>query len=88
MEMTNLDPGADRRTTMGRGVRMAAIGTQTVGYVLAGWWLGGQWQPVWGEKVGARFGVAVGMTQLIRCARRLQRSFEREDRRKGRKTSK
>ena len=80
MEMTNLDPGADRRTTMGRGVRMAAIGTQTVGYVLACWWLGGQLQPVWGEKVGAMFGVAVGMTHLIRSAMRLQQSFERADR--------
>ena len=46
---------------MGRGVRMAAIGTQTVGYVLAGWWLGGQLHPVWGEKAGALLGVAVGM---------------------------
>ena len=55
--MTNLDPGTDRRATMGRGVRMAATGTQTVGYVLAGWWLGGQLQPVWGEKVGAMLGV-------------------------------
>ena len=80
MEMTNLDPEADRRMTMGRGVRMAAIGTQTVGYVLAGWWLGGQLQSVWGEKVGAMFGVAVGMTHLIRSAIRLQQSFEREDR--------
>ena len=82
MEMTNLDSGTDRRTTMGRGVRMAAIGTQTVGYVLAGWWLGGQLQPVWGEKVGALLGVAVGMTHLIRGAMSLQRSFEAEDRKK------
>jgi hypothetical protein len=28
------------------------------------------------------FGVAVGMTHLIRSAMRLQRSFEREDRKK------
>jgi F0F1-type ATP synthase assembly protein I len=82
MEMTNLDSGTDRRTTMGRGVRMAAIGTQTVGYVLAGWWLGGQLQPVWGEKVGALLGVGVGMTHLIRSAMSLQRSFEAEDRKK------
>ena len=45
----------------------------------AGGW-GGQLQPVWGEKVGAMFGVAVGMTHLIRSAMRLQQSFEREDR--------
>ncbi len=64
---------------MGRGIRMAAIGTQTVGYVLAGWWLGGQLHPIWGQKVGALFGVALGMTHLIRSAIRLQRSFERED---------
>ena len=43
------------------------------------WWLGGQLQPVWGEKVGAMLGVTVGMTHLIRSAMRLQRSFERED---------
>ena len=67
---------------MGRGIRMAAIGTQTVGYVLAGWWLGGQLHPVWGHKVGALVGVAVGMTHLIRHAIRLQRSFEREDQEK------
>ena len=82
MEMTNLDSGTDRRTTMGRGVRMAAIGTQTVGYVLAGWWLGGQLQPFWGEKVGALLGVAVGMAHLIRSAMTLQRSFEAEDQKK------
>ena len=52
---------------------MAAIGTQTVGYVLAGWWLGGNCGFVWGEKVGAMFGVAVGMTaHLIRSAMRLR----------------
>ncbi len=67
---------------MGRGIRMAAIGTQTVGYVLAGWWLGGQLHPVWGHKVGALVGVAVGMTHLIRNAIRLQRSIEREDQEK------
>ena len=64
---------------MGRGVRMAAIGTKRWGM---SWRLvaGGQLQPVWGEKVGAMFGVAVGMTHLIRKAMRLQQSFEREDR--------
>ena len=67
---------------MGRGVRMAAIGTQTAGYVLAGWWLGGWLHPSWGAKLGAMLGVAVGMTHLIRSAMRLQRSFEREDRKK------
>ena len=82
MLMTNLDHGTDRRRTMGRGIRMAAIGTQTVGYVLAGWWLGGQLHPVWGHKVGALVGVAVGMTHLIRNAIRLQRSFDREDQEK------
>lgn len=82
MKMTNLDFGTDRKRTMGRGVRMAAIGTQTVGYVLAGWWLGGQLHPVWGEKAGALLGVAVGMAHLIRSAMTLQRSFEAEDRQK------
>ena len=82
MSMSNLDAGTNRRTTMGRGVCMAAMGTQTVGYVLAGWWLGGLVDPVWGEKVGALFGVGLGMTHLIRGAMALQRSFEAEDQQK------
>ena len=79
MEMTNLDPEADRRMTMGRGSAWLRLAPKRWGmsWPAGGW---GQLQPVWGEKVGAMFGVAVGMTHLIRSAMRLQQSFEREDR--------